>query len=111
DETLEKAIHHLQQDYVHAVEYVLSDAFANIVHSYPLPEHPAMPDVEWRVLAEHKKANFSTWYELFPRSASFDGKHGTFKDVIKLLPRVASMGFDVLYLPPIHPIGKVNRKG
>ena len=48
---------------------------------------------------------------LFPRSASLEGGHGTFKDVIRLLPRVASMGFDVLYLPPIHPIGRVNRKG
>jgi starch synthase (maltosyl-transferring) len=54
---------------------------------------------------------FSTWYELFPRSASFEGKHGTFRDVIKLLPRISAMGFDVLYLPPIHPIGKLNRKG
>jgi len=39
------------------------------------------------------------------------GKHGTFQDCLKLLPRIASMGFDVLYFPPIHPIGKVNRKG
>jgi starch synthase (maltosyl-transferring) len=48
---------------------------------------------------------------LFPRSASLTGGHGTFKDVIKLLPRIEAMGFDVLYLPPIHPIGKINRKG
>ena len=61
---------------------------------------------------ERKKAAYSTWYELFPRSASTQpGKHGTFKDVINLLPRVAQMGFDVLYFPPIHPIGEVNRKG
>lgn len=58
------------------------------------------------------KAAYSTWYELFPRSASpVPGVHGTFKDVIKLLPRVAKMGFDVLYFPPIHPIGEKNRKG
>jgi len=62
-------------------------------------------------VVEHKRANFTAWYELFPRSASLEGKHGTFRDVIKLLPRIESMGFDVLYLPPIHPIGKVNRKG
>jgi starch synthase (maltosyl-transferring) len=61
---------------------------------------------------ERKKAAYSTWYELFPRSAStLPGKHGTFKDVINLLPRVAQMGFDVLYFPPIHPIGEKNRKG
>ena len=61
---------------------------------------------------ERKKAGFSTWYELFPRSAASEaGKHGTFKDVERLLPRVARMGFDTLYFPPIHPIGEKNRKG
>ena len=61
---------------------------------------------------ERSKAGFSTWYELFPRSTAEEpGKHGTFKDVIRLLPRIAEMGFDTLYLPPIHPIGEVNRKG
>lgn len=61
---------------------------------------------------ERKKAGFSTWYELFPRSASqFEGVHGSFKDVERLLPRIRSMGFDVLYLPPIHPIGEKHRKG
>jgi starch synthase (maltosyl-transferring) len=58
------------------------------------------------------KAGFSTWYELFPRSAANDeGRHGTFEDVEAQLPRVAKMGFDVLYLPPIHPIGRTFRKG
>jgi starch synthase (maltosyl-transferring) len=61
---------------------------------------------------DRRKAAFSTWYELFPRSASGkENMHGTFKDVKKLLPRIAAMGFDVLYLPPIHPIGKLKRKG
>ena len=111
DETLERAIQKLQGGYAAAVDYVTSDAFAHIVHAYPLPDHPVMPDVVWRVVAEFKKANFSAWYELFPRSASLEERHGNFKDVIKLLPRVQAMGFDVLYLPPIHPIGDVNRKG
>jgi starch synthase (maltosyl-transferring) len=57
------------------------------------------------VLVEPVKARYSTWYELFPRSA------GTFKDVEKLLPGISRMGFDVLYLPPIHPIGRTHRKG
>ena len=91
--------------------FVLSDDFGKLVHDFPLVEHETQYDKILEVVVEHEKANFSTWYELFPRSASLEGKHGTFKDVIKLLPRVASMGFDVLYLPPIHPIGKVNRKG
>jgi starch synthase (maltosyl-transferring) len=65
-----------------------------------------------KVYVDRKKALFSTWYEFFPRSASpEEGKHGTFKDCESLLPRVASMGFDTLYFPPIHPIGEVNRKG
>jgi starch synthase (maltosyl-transferring) len=94
-----------------AIEYVLSPEFAEIVHKHPLIDFETRHEKEYRVIVEHKKANFSAWYEFFPRSTSLEGKHGTFKDCIKLLPRIAAMGFDVLYLPPIHPIGKVNRKG
>ena len=66
----------------------------------------------FELLADRPKALYSTWYELFPRSASATpGAHGTFKDVQQLLPRIAKMGFDVLYLPPIHPIGVTHRKG
>jgi starch synthase (maltosyl-transferring) len=66
----------------------------------------------YRIDIERKKARFSTWYELFPRScAPIEGSHGTFMDVVKQLPELASAGFDVLYLPPIHPIGKLKRKG
>ncbi|WP_222983778.1 alpha-1,4-glucan--maltose-1-phosphate maltosyltransferase [Flagellimonas meishanensis] len=65
-----------------------------------------------KVYVDRKKANFSTWYEFFPRSASpHPNTHGTFKDCEALLPRIARMGFDTLYFPPIHPIGEVNRKG
>lgn len=61
---------------------------------------------------ERTKALFSSWYEIFPRSTADEpGRHGTFADVEKRLPRIAEMGFDVLYLPPIHPIGRSNRKG
>jgi starch synthase (maltosyl-transferring) len=64
------------------------------------------------VEVDRERARFSTWYELFPRSTSpRAGAHGTFKDVEARLPYVASMGFDVLYLPPIHPIGFTERKG
>jgi starch synthase (maltosyl-transferring) len=66
----------------------------------------------YEIEVERSKAGFSTWYELFPRSASLEpGKHGTFNDVKGLLPRIAEMGFDVLYFPPIHPIGTTKRKG
>lgn len=67
---------------------------------------------ELAVTVDRVKARFSAWYELFPRSCSAKaGQHGTFKDVIARLPYVAELGFDVLYLPPIHPIGKTHRKG
>ncbi len=61
---------------------------------------------------DRPRAGFSTWYELFPRSASTEpDTHGTFRDVIDRLDHVERMGFDVLYLPPIHPIGTTHRKG
>jgi starch synthase (maltosyl-transferring) len=64
------------------------------------------------VICDRKAAEFSAWYELFPRSASNDPeRHGTFDDVIARLPYVQDLGFDVLYFPPIHPIGRTNRKG
>ena len=64
------------------------------------------------LVADRKRAEFSTWYEMFPRSAGTEpGSHGTFRDVEARLPYLAGMGFDVLYFPPIHPIGRVNRKG
>lgn len=64
------------------------------------------------VWVDRSQACHSAWYELFPRSqAAEPGRHGTFDDVIARLPDVRDMGFDVLYLPPIHPIGQRNRKG
>lgn len=61
---------------------------------------------------DQRKAGFSTWYELFPRSwGSEPGRHGTFPECMRILPRIAQMGFDVIYLPPIHPIGLTKRKG
>ena len=69
-------------------------------------------DRELGVIADRLAARFSAWYELFPRSTSHDpDRHGTFDDVIAHLPYVRSMGFDVLYFPPISPIGSTNRKG
>jgi starch synthase (maltosyl-transferring) len=64
------------------------------------------------VVADRLAARFSAWYEIFPRSQSGDpNRHGTFDDVIRRLPDIQAMGFDVLYFPPIHPIGVKNRKG
>ncbi len=68
------------------------------------------PDIV--VDVERSRAGFASWYELFPRSQAREaGRHGTFDDVIARLPAIAAMGFDVLYFPPIHPIGSTHRKG
>jgi starch synthase (maltosyl-transferring) len=65
-----------------------------------------------RLQVERERARFGAWYELFPRSTAAEpGRHGTFRDVELRLPYVAAMGFDVLYLPPIHPVGQAFRKG
>ncbi|HEY1288759.1 MAG TPA: alpha-1,4-glucan--maltose-1-phosphate maltosyltransferase [Burkholderiales bacterium] len=63
------------------------------------------------VVVDPIKARFSSWYEMFPRSVRGDGRHATFNDVVERLPYVQDMGFDVLYFPPIHPIGTTARKG
>ncbi len=68
------------------------------------------PDIPLDV--DRPQAGFASWYEMFPRSATSDpARHGTFADVIRRLPAIRAMGFDVLYFPPIHPIGTTNRKG
>ncbi|HEX7262981.1 MAG TPA: alpha-1,4-glucan--maltose-1-phosphate maltosyltransferase [Candidatus Dormibacteraeota bacterium] len=66
---------------------------------------------EVEITVEPARARYGAWYEMFPRSAGKQGKHGTFRDVEDWLPHISSMGFDVLYFPPIHPIGRTNRKG
>ncbi len=66
---------------------------------------------EPEVIVEPVRARYGAWYEMFPRSARKQGKHGTFRDVEGWLPYISGMGFDVLYFPPIHPIGRSHRKG
>src|SRR5262249_47411534 len=64
------------------------------------------------VQVERERTGFGAWYECFPRSCAPEpGRHGTLQDLIARLPYIAGMGFDVLYLPPIHPIGRAHRKG
>ena len=65
----------------------------------------------FEITVDRERARFGAWYELFPRSTGAPGQHGTFKTAAKDLQRIADMGFDVVYLPPIHPIGKSFRKG
>ncbi|MEM0999454.1 MAG: alpha-1,4-glucan--maltose-1-phosphate maltosyltransferase [Bacteroidota bacterium] len=97
--------------YAEATAVAVSEELHALFQAHPerrfVVEYPAR-----KVFVDRKKAEFSTWYELFPRSASsVEGQHGSFKDVEKLLPRIAEFGFDTLYMPPIHPIGRVHRKG
>ena len=103
--------------YTEAMQVVQSEPFTDLIHRYPERKHPARYARELVVDVDRPKAGFSTWYCLFPRSASQElgaggaPAPGTFRDVEKLLPRLEAMGFDVLYLPPIHPIGQAFRKG
>ena len=97
--------------YEEAIVEAISLKLREIFFKYPQKDL-ANETQEYQVYVDRKKALFSTWYEFFPRSSSeTEGQHGTFKDCVRLLPRIAEMGFDTLYFPPVHPIGEVNRKG
>jgi starch synthase (maltosyl-transferring) len=85
----------------------LNDAMAESQLRPDLTRSPLFPFV-----ADRPRARTGAWYEMVPRSQGINvGQHGTFKDCIARLPDVAAMGFDVVYLTPIHPIGHINRKG
>ncbi|WP_166384479.1 alpha-1,4-glucan--maltose-1-phosphate maltosyltransferase [Polaribacter sp. 11A2H] len=99
------------ENYTEAVKEAVSKRLTEIFKKYP-EKLLIETSPEYKVYVDRLKARFSTWYEFFPRSASEqEGKHGTFNDCHRLLPKVAQMGFDTLYFPPVHPIGEVNRKG
>ena len=100
-----------EKHYDEAIQLAMSEQMKNWSIQYPERQHPFRYKA-LNVWVDREKAGFSSWYSMFPRSAAREeGKHGTFKDVEALLPRISSMGFDVLYIPPIHPIGKTHRKG
>jgi starch synthase (maltosyl-transferring) len=93
-------------------ERALDDEVAALGDRYPDRSLSTAYPRELDVVVDPVRARFSAWYELFPRSAApTPGAHGTFADVEARLPYVAGLGFDVLYLPPIHPIGHTYRKG
>jgi starch synthase (maltosyl-transferring) len=88
------------------------DVRAAVARRYPDLSHAHTCPQTFAVTVERERARFSAWYEFFPRSASDDAaRHGTFADCEAWLPYVKRMGFDVLYFPPIHPIGRARRKG
>jgi len=88
----------------------LTEEIAALVDKYPdlayVTEGEEMP-----LWVDRERARFSSWYEFFPRSSGPAGKHGTLRDAAKLLPNLGQMGFDVIYFPPIHPVGTAFRKG
>ena len=90
----------------------LDDALDRGMRRHPDRAHVTTVEPSFEIVVDPVHARFASWYELFPRSASpVAGRHGTLRDVIARLPYVANLGFDVLYLPPIHPVGRTFRKG
>jgi len=90
----------------------LDEGWSALVFRYPDRRLATRHAPTLRVTVDRERARFSAWYEIFPRSCAAEaGRHGTIRDCEAWLPYIASMGFDVLYLPPIHPIGRTFRKG
>jgi len=98
--------------YDEAVELAFALSFSDLVEKFPLKENITDYNKKLIISVEPSRVLFTTWYELFPRSSSRKSlRSGSFKDVEALLPRISKMNFDILYLPPIHPIGVSFRKG
>src|SRR5215831_14472975 len=94
------------------VRIILDDETAELMETHPDRSAATRYDRELEIVVDRPLARFAAWYEMFPRSQSkVPGQHGTFKDCIDRLSDIAGMGFDVIYLPPIHPIGRSFRKG
>lgn len=95
-----------------SIAIALNPVFTEMSEAYP--DHAKMVSTRqvFHIEVDPVYAGFGAWYELFPRSQSLvPGKHGTLRDVLRRLPELRELGFDVVYLPPIHPIGLTNRKG
>jgi starch synthase (maltosyl-transferring) len=93
-----------------AVAAASDEALAVLMDRYLDRTDATGAEREYEVVADRERARFASWYEFFPRSG-VAGRHGTFRDAERQLERAAAMGFDVVYLPPIHPIGRTHRKG
>ena len=92
-------------------DFPLADDSIALAKKYPDLKFATTHSREFPLWVDRERARFSSWYEFFPRSLGESGAHGTLKNVTDRLPEVAAMGFDVLYMPPIHPIGTAFRKG
>jgi len=116
-----RALRDTTLDLAHRVAPALDDYVQRLAHENPIREQ-VTPSPRYPLWIDRPRALFGSWYEFFPRSIGAElagdpaaparpARHGTLKDSIEHLDYVASLGFDVVYLPPIHPIGEVNRKG
>jgi starch synthase (maltosyl-transferring) len=93
-------------------EHATADVLNETVLKYPDRRFATRADREFEIVVDPLLGRYSAWYEFFPRSASLDpDRHGTFADAQRRLDAVAEMGFDIVYLPPVHPIGTQFRKG
>jgi starch synthase (maltosyl-transferring) len=101
-----------QDDAARGREFALSESLQRLAAGYPDRRYATDYARELRVTVDPPLARFGAWYEFFPRSTAAEaGQHGTFSDCETWLPYVQQMGFDIVYLPPIHPIGRIKRKG
>jgi len=90
----------------------LNEDLARVIARYPDLDLISQYPLELTVVVDRERARYSSWYELFPRSCAAEpGRHGSLRDCEARLPYIAALGFDVLYLPPIHPVGRSQRKG
>ncbi len=111
-EALKRAAARLRRPGPRAAELAISTELNALMTAHPDRRRGAAASEDFGLAAARERARHGAWYELFPRSASPEPKrHGTLRDVAALVPDIAELGFDVLYLPPIHPIGRTSRKG
>lgn len=107
---IEKRLNEKRQD--DALRYALGEELKSLMLNYPDRTYATEYSKILEVVVDRVKAQYAAWYEMFPRSqGTIEGQSATFKDCERRLEEIARMGFDVVYLPPIHPIGKTNRKG
>ncbi|MGF1607082.1 MAG: maltotransferase domain-containing protein [Rhodothalassiaceae bacterium] len=111
-QSLKTAVDAAGDDHDALAAALLNEGVPDLMHQHGLRVNLTRYDHDIPIQVDRRQARFSAWYEMFPRSQSGRAdKHGTFDDVIARLAYVRDLGFDVLYFPPIHPIGKTNRKG
>lgn len=103
-------LRHLAEQKREHYENPVTDVIKALVERNPDLRYVSQSD-DFPIRVDRERARFSSWYEFFPRSLGPEDQHGTLKDAAELIPSIAKAGFDVIYLPPIHPIGRVFRKG